>query len=160
MSAAQLAAFAPELAILEAHPRVRLRVHVTKVSKEQSLSRSLLSPQLEIEVELVPRVANNDVLHLPTLDEKLATAIPTVTIDKIPITTDSETTPLPPYTIPGRPHVLSIVQSVAAECSPEDRVLVAACGPTGLSNDVRDAVRDCTRSDGPSLTLHLEAFGW
>ena len=135
-------------------------MHVTKVSKEQSLSPSLSSPQLEIEIGSVPSVATNDVLHLPTLDEKLATAIPTVTIDMVPITSDSEATTLPSYALPGRPDIRSTVQSIAAECAPSDRILVAACGPTGLSNDVRDAVRDCTRSDGPSLKLHLEAFGW
>lgn len=157
MSTAQLAGFAPELAVLEAHPRIRLRVHVTKVAKEQSLS----PPSSQLELELEPKLTiAHEITTLPTLDNKLATAIPTVTIDKVPITSDCETPLLPSYAVPGRPDVRSMVQSTAAECTPSDRILVAACGPTGLSNDVRDAVRECTKSDGPSLTLYLEAFGW
>jgi len=60
----------------------------------------------------------------------------------------------------GRPDVHSTVRQAVSEYEPERRVLVAACGPSGLSDDVRNAVRNCTSIDGPGLDLHLEAFGW
>lgn len=74
--------------------------------------------------------------------------------------TDADDATLPPYAVPGRPDVHSTVHRVASECGTNQRILVAACGPTGLSDDVRDAVRDCISVDEPSLDLHLEAFGW
>lgn len=73
---------------------------------------------------------------------------------------DADDATLPPYAVPGRPDVQSIVRRITSECETSQRVLVAACGPTGLSDNVRDAVRDCTSIDGPGLDLHLEAFGW
>jgi hypothetical protein len=58
------------------------------------------------------------------------------------------------------PDVHAMIRRIASECEASQRILVAACGPAGLSDDVKDAVKKCTKADGPSLDLHLEAFGW
>jgi hypothetical protein len=137
-SPAQLAGFVPELAILKAHPRVNIRVHMTKMSGSQA-------------EKLASQSTLDDVPQLPS--PKIETGKPTSV-------TDADEVTLPPYAVPGRPDVHSTVRRVASECEANQRVLVAACGPTGLSDGVRDAVRDCTSIDGPSLDLHLEAFGW
>jgi hypothetical protein len=87
-------------------------------------------------------------------------SIPEVKIVDPARTMGTNNATLPPYAVPGRPDVHSTVHQVASECEPEQRILVAACGPSGLSDDVRDAVRNCISIDGPGLDLHLEAFGW
>jgi hypothetical protein len=137
-STAQLAGFVSELAVLKAHPRVTIRVQMTKMSESQA-EKLASQPTLDIMPQL--RSPKNDAV-------------------KPVSTTDAADATLPPYAVPGRPDVHSTVRRVASECQSNQRVLVAACGPSGLSNDVRDAVRDCTSIDGPSLDLHLEAFGW
>jgi hypothetical protein len=89
-------------------------------------------------------------------DEKSSVAV----VVEIPATPTGDNMPLPPYAVPGRPDVHSIIRRIASECEANQQVIVAACGPAGLSNDVRDAVGSCIDVDGPSLNLHLEAFGW
>lgn len=91
-------------------------------------------------------------LDLKSQSEKTVTAAAT----EIEI----ETATAPSYAVPGRPDVRSTVGRVVSECAPADRVLVAACGPAGLADDVRAAVQECTRVGAPHLKLHLEAFGW
>jgi hypothetical protein len=137
-SIAQLAGFVPELAILKAHPRVNIRVHMTKMTDSQA-------------EKLATQAAVDDAPQLPS--PKIEGVEPTSI-------TDADDATLPPYAVPGRPDLQSTVRRIASECETNQCVLVAACGPTGLSDNVRDAVRDCTSIDGPSLDLHLEAFGW
>ena len=52
-----------------------------------------------------------------------------------------------------------MIGNVADESTVDDRVLVAACGPAGLVDGVREAVKGNTRESGPGLNLHVEAFG-
>ena len=137
-STAQLAGFVSELAVLKAHPRVNVRVHMTKMSVTQGEKLASQPP-----IDIVPQ--------LPSPKNE--------TVKSVSITDVADAT-LPPYAVPGRPDVHSTVRRAASECQSNQRVLVAACGPSGLSNDVRNAVRDCTSIGGPSLDLHLEAFGW
>ena len=134
---AQLAGFVPELAVLKAHPRVNIRVHMTKMSETQA-------------EKLASQSTLDSVPQIPPSPKNVKPAS----------TTDADDATLPPYAVPGRPDVQSTVRQIMSECESNQRVLVAACGPTGLSDNVRDAVRYCTSIDGPSLDLHLEAFGW
>lgn len=128
----------PELAILERHPRVNIRVHMTKMSDCHA-------------EKLASQASLDDMLKIPISKTEAVKPTPT---------SKSEDATLPPYAVPGRPDVHAIVCRVASECETTQRILVAACGPSGLSNNVSDAVRDCISIDGPSLDLHLEAFGW
>jgi hypothetical protein len=117
-----------------------MQVHITKPSKTSTEKPASLS----------------------SVDEKSETAV--LDTEAVKIEATGEVTvvdaPLPLYTLPGRPDVHSTMHRIASECEASERILVAACGPAGLSNGVRDAVKTCTKVDGPSLDLHLEAFGW
>ena len=128
----------PELAILKAHPRVTIHVHMTTMCESQAEK-----PASQSTLDDVPQIPS----------PKIEAVNPASTMD-------ADDATLPPYAVPGRPDVHSTVRRVASECERTQRILIAACGPTGLSDGVRDAVRDCTGIDGPSLDLHLEAFGW
>lgn len=135
----QLEGFTAELAILEAHPRISMHVHITKL------------------LEALPEKP----VTLSSLDDISEVPIPGDNKDvKISAIARVGNRPLPSYAVPGRPDILSTIHGIANECDASQRIIVAACGPAGLSNDVRDAVKSCTKVDGPSLDLHLEAFGW
>jgi ferredoxin-NADP reductase len=137
---AQLEGFTAEIAILEAHPRINIRVHITKPTKALSEKPASLSSVDE----------TSETAVLDTEAVKIEATAEVASLDEI----------LPLYTVPGRPDVYSTVHRIASECQARERILVAACGPAGLSDSVRDAVKSCTSVDGPSLDLHLEAFGW
>ena len=66
---------------------------------------------------------------------------------------------LPSYIEPGRPDFHAVISKVVEESTVDNRVLVAACGPGGLVDGVRDAVKRNTKKSGPSVELHVEAFG-
>ncbi|TRX90508.1 hypothetical protein FHL15_008677 [Xylaria flabelliformis] len=42
----------------------------------------------------------------------------------------------------------------------DKRVLIASCGPGGMTKVVRNIVAQCIATDGPSITLHCESFAW
>ncbi|KAM0722190.1 hypothetical protein Q7P37_001631 [Cladosporium fusiforme] len=146
----QLSGFKTELSTLESHPRITLRVHMTKAKPGlEPLSPVETPPATEKQAPILSSITEE--LDLKSQSEKAVTTTAAAEI---------EIAIAPSYTVPGRPDVLSTVGRVVDECSPEDGVLVAACGPTGLADDVRAAVQECTRVGGPSVKLHLEAFGW
>ncbi len=60
----------------------------------------------------------------------------------------------------GRPDVGSLVRDAVSTTPPNQRVLVAACGPDGLMRVVRDTTARLIRGDGPAVELHCEQFGW
>ena len=64
-----------------------------------------------------------------------------------------------PYTKHGRPDFHAVISRVVDESTVDKRVLVAACGPGGLVDGVRDAVKKNTKTGGPSVEMHVEAFG-
>ncbi|KAI1366206.1 ferric reductase NAD binding domain-containing protein [Xylaria arbuscula] len=60
----------------------------------------------------------------------------------------------------GRPDIETSVREAIMSTGKDDRVLVAACGPTGLVDTVRNTTASCISVDGPSVELHCEQFGW
>ncbi|KAI5458720.1 hypothetical protein BGZ63DRAFT_427094 [Mariannaea sp. PMI_226] len=55
-----------------------------------------------------------------------------------------------------REAILGAIQHMGTN----QRVLVAACGPESMMQDVRAATGDCIRSNGPSVDVHCENFNW
>ncbi|KAI2786945.1 hypothetical protein POX_g09342 [Penicillium oxalicum] len=60
----------------------------------------------------------------------------------------------------GRPDIGNLLASCVAQCSPEARIGVAACGPSQMVSATRAAVYKRAYDVGPSITLHTEEFGW
>ncbi|KAK6438723.1 hypothetical protein LTR95_005066 [Oleoguttula sp. CCFEE 5521] len=58
----------------------------------------------------------------------------------------------------GRPDVSAIVKAVVESSEPADRLLVAACGPSGLILATEEATRSWYSSRGASVQLHVETF--
>jgi hypothetical protein len=60
----------------------------------------------------------------------------------------------------GRPNIETLVREAIMSLDKDKRVLVGACGPTGLVESVRNTVAECVSVEGPSVELHCEQFGW
>lgn len=60
----------------------------------------------------------------------------------------------------GRPDAATIIREAVAATPPNQRVLVAGCGPKSLMDAVRGATAALMRPGGPGVELHLEQFGW
>jgi len=60
----------------------------------------------------------------------------------------------------GRPEVSKIIQDAIGSCAKHERIIIAACGPDSIMAVTRQTVVDNIKSDGPSVELHCEQFGW
>ncbi|KAK7723173.1 hypothetical protein SLS63_008946 [Diaporthe eres] len=60
----------------------------------------------------------------------------------------------------GRPDTATLIREAVRSTPPNQRVLVAACGPNGLMRVVRDTTASLISGDGPGVELHCEQFGW
>ncbi|EME82955.1 uncharacterized protein MYCFIDRAFT_80533 [Pseudocercospora fijiensis CIRAD86] len=60
--------------------------------------------------------------------------------------------------VSGRPDVRALVGGAVEGLSEDERVLIAACGPEGLLNDVRKAVAVSRVAKAPSIEMFLEKF--
>jgi len=142
---AHLAGFVPELAILENHPRIEIRVHITQPASKSLESSSTLEPE-----------KSSDLSHVSA---RPLTPTPTTTPETEKSEFEIKGALLPPYVEYGRPDFHAVIGRVADDSTVDHRVLVAACGPGGLVDGVRDAVKENTKKSGPGIELHVEAFG-
>lgn len=60
----------------------------------------------------------------------------------------------------GRPDLASLIREAVNTTPPNQRVLVAGCGPDALMRVIRDTTAKLIRTDGPAVELHCEQFGW
>lgn len=60
----------------------------------------------------------------------------------------------------GRPDLSAIIGVVVKNASRDEAVIVAACGPRSMIGDTRNSVARIVGINGPSVTLHVEEFGW
>lgn len=60
----------------------------------------------------------------------------------------------------GRPDTEGLIREAVQSVSKDQRVFIAACGPTSLIEVVRNTTASCIRADGPAVELHCEQFGW
>ena len=127
-----------------------MRVHITQPSKKLSLSQtSSLSSENEEEKP-------SDLSHVIA---RPLTPTPTTTPETEKSEFEVKHANLPSYIEPGRPDFHAVISKVVEESTVDNRVLVAACGTGGLVDGVRDAVKRNTKKSGPSVELHVEAFG-
>lgn len=63
----------------------------------------------------------------------------------------------------GRPNVGHLIRRNVEEAAKEERVMVCACGPTGMMRDIQGLVADLLiekGGNGAGVEVHLETFGW
>ncbi|OAA50737.1 Ferric reductase-like transmembrane component [Cordyceps fumosorosea ARSEF 2679] len=59
-----------------------------------------------------------------------------------------------------RPDVPGMIRGVVSGATRGQSVLVMGCGPSTLMRQVRNTAAGCIWSDGPTVELHCEEFGW
>ncbi|KAG8425914.1 hypothetical protein J3459_008607 [Metarhizium acridum] len=59
-----------------------------------------------------------------------------------------------------KPNITALIRDVVGGTHPEERVLITGCGPSQLMDLMRETTAESIRSDGPSIELHCEEFGW
>ncbi|KAJ5921484.1 hypothetical protein N7466_009810 [Penicillium verhagenii] len=65
------------------------------------------------------------------------------------------------YIRPGRPDIASVINEAAtSHGSPDDRVIVGACGPKELISTTRNAVNNDLRNERLAVTFYSEEFEW
>lgn len=59
-----------------------------------------------------------------------------------------------------RPDIEAIIRTTVSDTHSDHQVLVLGCGPDRLMKKVRNTTASCIKSEGPSVELHCEQFGW
>ncbi|KAG6008197.1 hypothetical protein E4U21_004796 [Claviceps maximensis] len=59
-----------------------------------------------------------------------------------------------------RPDVAELIREAIGNTAAHESILVSGCGPAKLMDMMRETASDCIRTDGPSIELHCEKFGW
>ena len=154
--------FANHLSTLRNDPRVSVRIYVTRSStanlvaaKSPTASSSHSSSTFpDPEKTSIPRLSIPPAS--PILDKEIILPVspdtPTCThsidlSDEIPV-------------LYQRPDIASLVRTSIEETPKDKSVLVMSCGPERLMSVVRNTTAACIRSEGPSVELHCEQFGW
>ncbi|KAI1428595.1 ferric reductase NAD binding domain-containing protein [Xylaria sp. FL1777] len=154
-------------------PKIGLKIHLTRVKRlekiEPSAPISRLSSQIFTVRESDPASDTEKGTESPELSterssiaireedpEKHDTLSSVNSIEVNPSTTSGLRLPIR-Y---GRPDIETSVREAILSMNKNERVLVAACGPPGLVNVVRNTTASCISVDGPSVELHCEQFGW
>ncbi|KAF3025525.1 hypothetical protein E8E14_009135 [Neopestalotiopsis sp. 37M] len=60
----------------------------------------------------------------------------------------------------GKLRLEMVLVDLVAGTNAHQRVLIGVCGPSGMTATSRDVVSTLIQSDGPSIDLHCESFGW
>ncbi|KAM0552461.1 hypothetical protein ACHAPJ_008022 [Fusarium lateritium] len=60
----------------------------------------------------------------------------------------------------GRLDIDKGIRQALESVNNDQRVLVSACGPRGMTDEVREVVRNHLSSDGPSIDFYCESFDW
>lgn len=127
-----------ELTAIQSSPFVNLSIHITS-DPQANLTHKIPAPLSDLDLEM----------------SRLPTTIPP------PLAGESEAGLKPSLSLSaGRPDVKAIIREVVKSTGRDKRIIVAACGPEGLMIDTRNTVARCTTVGGPSINLHIEAFGW
>ncbi|KAI0110858.1 ferric reductase NAD binding domain-containing protein [Nemania sp. FL0031] len=128
-------------------PRSPSQISTTVPSKPPStLEKNIESPPLSKQTSAVA-LREKEQKNIIETEESIGVIPPAADGSSLPVT----------Y---GRPNIEALVREAILSVDKDKRVLIAACGPTGLVNTVRNTTASCIRVDGPSVELHCEQFGW
>ncbi|KAI1203330.1 ferric reductase NAD binding domain-containing protein [Nemania serpens] len=153
----------------ECAPKISLELHLTGVEKIESASTPLpRSPsQLSTAVPSISASPTEKKSELPALSTQTSSVALETDLEKFDPTERVERlegeSAVDGLSLPltyGRPDIEAAVRQAILSVDKDKKVLVAACGPTGLVNKVRNTTASCIKVDGPSVELHCEQFGW
>ncbi|KAI1737075.1 ferric reductase NAD binding domain-containing protein [Xylaria scruposa] len=155
----------------ECAPKIALKLHLTRVETTEIPSPPILqSPsQISTAAASIPTSIREKSLESPVLSaqtssvalyetdlEKTSTNEKVECIQEIPSPGQELGLPV----LYGRPDIEACVREAITAVPKDKRIFIAACGPSGLVDTVRNTTAGCIRVDGPSVELHCEQFGW
>ncbi|KAI1821403.1 ferric reductase NAD binding domain-containing protein [Xylaria intraflava] len=142
----------------EAAHKILLKLHLTRFTRDSTASKAPFRKSSPVST-----ISENGSSLLPGAPMPLTKDLELDTLgreggsmDKTSVAVDGLNLPV----VYGRPDLEASIREAIASTSPDGRVLVAACGPTGLVEAVRDTTAKCIRVDGPAVELHCEQFSW
>ncbi|KAG9233151.1 ferric reductase like transmembrane component, partial [Amylocarpus encephaloides] len=162
--------FSKELADLQVSPRVSFFLHTTRPTPTHSATgtgtqtpTSIVSPSPTDEEKQMsfsekeqenpgPISASRKTTHLDFGIEKKESQLPL----KNRILWDASGLDV----AHGRPDIKALIRDVVSRSSPDERIMIGACGPDSLMTDVRRNVTRAISVSGPSVEYHAEQFGW
>ncbi|KAI0146941.1 ferric reductase NAD binding domain-containing protein [Xylariaceae sp. FL1272] len=157
------------LMLHEHSPKIAFKLYLTRLpSTGPTLAPAphtiSQSSRTSTEVALVPSTDEKHVVSAQTSSstlrdkdlEKAGTRPVLSGIEEIPKAIDYSHLPV----THGRPDIDAMIKEAIASATKEQRVLIAACGPAGLVNAVRNTTANCISVRGPAIELHCEEFGW
>ncbi|KAH8802841.1 ferric reductase NAD binding domain-containing protein [Xylogone sp. PMI_703] len=133
---------------LQRSPLVNITLHLTKsqdISEQQSLTASGKTENR------MDHISETPVLLTKGSDSDIEKAH--IDVQSVPISSQL-------HIHPGRPNIQSLIRNIVQQSTPQERIIVAACGPGSLTKTVREAAAECISASGPSIELHCEQFGW
>ncbi|KAH6889671.1 hypothetical protein B0T10DRAFT_606198 [Thelonectria olida] len=157
--------FARSLDDLSSYPsNIRVALHVTELpnitTPYRDYSPGSSTPALIAAGDFLPQIGQGgtvESLHRLVLDSSLAwqrnTPLRSEEFDSIHLDAKFN---IKYERLRVREAVYDVVQSMGIN----QRVLIAACGPQSMMNDVMAAAGKCISSDGPSVEVHCENFEW
>ncbi|CAM1501026.1 Fc.00g101880.m01.CDS01 [Cosmosporella sp. VM-42] len=159
--------FEEHLKTLKNDPRINVRVFVTRSSSDSLATTNTTIPAPE------PVVHSSSTYERADPEKATVGNIPKITIPAIdtiieqekmsPVSPTSPTNTVDSSDIPviyERPNVYELVKTAIEETPKDKSVLVMSCGPEELMTVVRNTTAVCIQTDGPSVELHCEHFGW
>ncbi|KAH7011950.1 ferric reductase NAD binding domain-containing protein [Ilyonectria destructans] len=158
--------FSEHLEILKSDPRVSIHVYITRPPAPETLTKELStasesssrSTSTTSDPEKAP--VSRLVIPLPTLTTDMEkTGLSTLV--ESPVSPLDVAEPSDDFSITyRRPDVAALIKAGVEGVPSNQRVLVMGCGPQTLTTTVRDATSECIRTEGPTIELHCEQFGW
>ncbi|KFZ02558.1 hypothetical protein V500_00103 [Pseudogymnoascus sp. VKM F-4518 (FW-2643)] len=163
---ASLSWFHAELCELRLDPRIEIMIHVT--NNVESSTVVSLSGYPEKNSPITTEESSQTSLAITTLSdmekafepEQTSISEKPIDLEKAPAYDHVEAAGSDIETLPGRPSIPALMESLVDNGDSMKRVIVGACGPEGLLEAVKSTESRCIRPDGPSFTLHTEGFGW
>ena len=156
--------YSDHLITLRNDGRVDARLFVTRRSLSQPASPLPASPMTEMGIKEISELAISNAAKVDkkTPQVQSQSSINSLRSEKSQRSEAGD----PPVAISGvpiryeRPDVSALIRRAVDETPAHKQALVLGCGPHALMKQVRNTTADCIRSDGPSVELHCEQFGW
>ena len=148
------------MATLGNDARVDVRLCVTRKTASESTTPRPTSPVVEVEMQRMARVQTSSRMEKGMGGQVQSSSR---SVRSVKSEASQAEAPSHMHSIPilyERPNVTGIIRGAVEDTPSNRRVLVLGCGPDGLMKKVRDTTASCMRSDGPSVELHCEQFGW
>ena len=160
---AKLSWFEKELRTLQASPLVNLALYTT--------AKANATINLEAALATVEMIANKSSdAEKPAIKSSAVTEKQEVNASSTQFSVHSPTSALSPTSVrsPSRPHnvtegrpdVAGLIREAVEASEPQEKIMVAACGPSSLMDTTRSTVAGCITASGPSVAIHCEQFGW